>query len=225
MDTAHVSLIILLLRKSGFEHYRCDRNVNLGLSLSSLGKILKAAGPDDILTLQAGEKSDYLTILFEGKNDRMCEYDLKLMNIDADHLGVPEPEYDAIVTMSSAEFKRICTDMKEISDNLTLSIDKEGIKFSVDGDIGTGSVTLKAGSGGSIDEKDEYEDTTTKIEVSKAVSVVLASKYLCNFAKATPLSKQVSLSVSNDIPMLVQYRIGEIGHVRYYLAPKMDDEE
>ncbi|KAJ2999662.1 proliferating cell nuclear antigen [Globomyces sp. JEL0801] len=167
MDTAHVSLIILLLRKSGFEHYRCDRNVNLGLSLSSLGKILKAAGPDDILTLQAGEKSDYLTILFEGKNDRMCEYDLKLMNIDADHLGVPEPEYDAIVTMSSAEFKRICTDMKEISDNLTLSIDKEGIKFSVDGDIGTGSVTLKAGSGGSIDEKDEYEDTTTKIEVSK----------------------------------------------------------
>jgi len=35
MDSSHVSLIFLNLQKNGFEDFRCDRNVNLGLNLVS----------------------------------------------------------------------------------------------------------------------------------------------------------------------------------------------
>lgn len=31
--------------------------------------------------------------------------------------------------------------------------------------------------------------------------------------------------MSKDLPVVVEYRIAEMGHVRYYLAPKIDDEE
>ena len=34
MDTSHVSLVSLLLRSEGFETYRCDRNINLGLNIT-----------------------------------------------------------------------------------------------------------------------------------------------------------------------------------------------
>ncbi len=34
MDSAHVSLVSLLLRSDGFETFRCDRNMSLGLSIS-----------------------------------------------------------------------------------------------------------------------------------------------------------------------------------------------
>jgi proliferating cell nuclear antigen len=38
------------------------------------------------------------------------------MDIDAEHLGIPETEYDATVKMSSAEFQRICRDMAILSE-------------------------------------------------------------------------------------------------------------
>ena len=41
MDSSHVSLIAMMLREEGFDHYRCDRNISLGINLATLSKILK----------------------------------------------------------------------------------------------------------------------------------------------------------------------------------------
>ena len=38
------------------------------------------------------------------------------------------------------------------------------------------------------------------------------------------MAPQVSLSMSPDVPLVVEYNIGDIGHIRYYLAPKIEDE-
>lgn len=38
------------------------------------------------------------------------------MDIDSEHLGIPEAEYQAIVRMPSAEFARICKDLSSIGD-------------------------------------------------------------------------------------------------------------
>jgi proliferating cell nuclear antigen len=43
--------------------------------------------------------------------DRIAEYELKLMDIDSDTLGIPETDYDARVTMPSSEFQRIVRDL------------------------------------------------------------------------------------------------------------------
>lgn len=55
MDSSHVSLVSLFLRNDGFQHYRADRNISLGLNLGSLSKVLKCAGNDDIITLKADD--------------------------------------------------------------------------------------------------------------------------------------------------------------------------
>jgi proliferating cell nuclear antigen len=52
-----------------------------------------------------------------------------------------------------------------------------------------------------------------------------AVKYLVNFTKATPLSSRVGLNLSADVPLLVDYKLDNVGYVRYYLAPKIGDEE
>lgn len=36
---------------------------------------------------------------------------------------------------------------------------------------------------------------------------------------------QVQLSMSADVPLVVEYRIPDIGHIRYYLAPKIEEED
>ena len=48
--------------------------------------------------------------------ERISDFEMKLMDIDSEHLGIPETEYEAIVRMPSAEFARICKDLSTIGD-------------------------------------------------------------------------------------------------------------
>ena len=64
MDSSHVSLVALLLRADGFDHYRCDRNISLGINLGSMGKVLKCCNNDDIVTLKAEDNADAMTFMF-----------------------------------------------------------------------------------------------------------------------------------------------------------------
>ena len=61
------------------------------------------------------------------------------------------------------------------------------------------------------------------IEMQEAVTLTFALRYLNFFTKATPLSTQVTLSMSADVPLVVEYKIGDMGYIRYYLAPKIED--
>ena len=65
MDSSHVSLVSFLLRSDGFDPYRCDRNLSLGINMASLSKILKCAGNDDIITIKAEDAGDTVSFIFE----------------------------------------------------------------------------------------------------------------------------------------------------------------
>lgn len=64
MDSSHVELVALL-RSEGFEHYRCDRHISMGMNLGNMAKMLKCAGNDDIVTIKADDGSDTVTFMFE----------------------------------------------------------------------------------------------------------------------------------------------------------------
>ena len=57
MDSSHVSLVAMQLKAEGFDHYRCDREMSIGMNMASLSKILKCANNDDIITLKAEDVS------------------------------------------------------------------------------------------------------------------------------------------------------------------------
>ena len=53
-------------------------------------KIMKCCGNDEIITMKAQDEPDTVTFMFESKNgDKISEYEMKLMNLDQDHLGIP----------------------------------------------------------------------------------------------------------------------------------------
>ena len=41
MDNSHVSLVSVNLRHDGFDKFRCDRQLSMGMNLDSMSKILK----------------------------------------------------------------------------------------------------------------------------------------------------------------------------------------
>lgn len=65
------------------------------------------------------------------------------MEIDSEHLGIPDTDYSAIVRLSSTEFQRICRDLSVLGDTCTIGATKEGVRFTVSGDLGTGNITCR----------------------------------------------------------------------------------
>lgn len=169
---------------------------------------------------------------------------MKLLDIDSEHLGIPDTQYDAVVRMSSAEFSRITRDLGSLGESVKIEVSKEGVNFSTEGDIGAAKLTLKQGSGSAtaIDDDDDDDDekpskkkrktggsggddtVPVTIELQQSVNLTFSHKYLANFAKAAPLSQSVALHMSNEVPLLVEFGF-ENGHVRFYLAPKLSDDD
>merc|ERR1711935_792687 len=103
-DSSHVSLVGLLLRADGFDHFRCDRNISLGINLGSMGKVLKCCNNDDIVTLKAEDNADAMTFMFENQSqDRISDFELKLMDIDSEHLGIPDTKEEEQVSIQMEE--------------------------------------------------------------------------------------------------------------------------
>ena len=126
-------------------------------------------------------------------------------------------------------------DLSQFGESVVISCTKEGVKFSAAGDIGTGNIKLAQTA--NVDKEEE----AVTIEMQEPVTLTFAcrlfieivwkefnltfNRYLNMFTKASCLAAQVSLSMSPDVPLVVEYNIGEIGQVRYYLAPKIEDED
>ena len=58
---------------------------------------------------------------------------MKLMNLDQEHLGIPETDYAAVVKLPSGEFQRIIKDLSQFGESVVIACSKEGVKFSAAG--------------------------------------------------------------------------------------------
>merc|ERR1719471_297886 len=197
----------MILRADGFSNWRCDHNCQLGINLQSLNKVLKCMGSRDELSMKYKEGGDDCEFIFKSpEEDRVSHFSLKLMEIDSEHLRIP-----------SSEFQRICRDLAVLGDTLTIGVNKNDVQFSVAGEIGKGEMTVRASTA-----SDEEEGTD--IQCQEPVTQTFAMRYLNFFTKATTLSKSVTLSLSPEVPLMVEYPVDEIGYVRYYLAPKIEED-
>ena len=98
---------------------------------------------------------------------------------------------------------------------MSIEATKEGVKFACQGDIGSGSVTLRQHS--NVDKP----DLNVEIDLTEPVALTFSLKYLVNFTKASGLSGTVKLCLSNEVPLLVEYALAGSSYLRFYLAPKV----
>ncbi|KAH9600851.1 Proliferating cell nuclear antigen [Trypanosoma melophagium] len=246
MDTSHVALVHMLLRDDCFTKYQCERNSILGLNLASLSKVLKIIEASDSLTLRHEDDCDVVTLTSENVDrSRKCEYQLKLLEIEAEAMCIPQLDYKATVTLSSQEFAKIVRDMTVFGETVTIEIGREGVKFSSAGDVGEGYAFLRSvgvpgapagrkaevkaeededgGAGGR--GKTEAKAVGVEVRMDEPITLSFALRFMNIFAKGATLSDRVSLNFAKGSPCMVEFSIDQVGYLRYYLAPKVDDEE
>merc|ERR1712157_206588 len=186
-------------------------------------------------------------------------YELRLMDLDFEQLGIPEQEYQATFTMSSSEFTRIIKDMLMVGESCTIGVTKGDVTFKAEGELGKAEVTITRDE--SLDtnsskkkknknkdkkkvkketdaerENDEEMDDTEEsedeapvdnlhLDVKENIELSFATQYLKKFTAAGPLAQTVTVSLSEDVPMVIVYEMKDLGHLKYFLAPKIDDDD
>ncbi|KAG7665195.1 POL30 [[Candida] subhashii] len=220
VDDSRVLLVSLLVGQTAFSEYRCDRDVTLGIDLESFSKIIKCGNNEDYLTIMADDSPDSVTTVFEDKKkDRISEYTLKLMNIDSEFLKIDDMEYDTVVNMPSSEFAKIVRDLKNLSESLNIVVTKDSVKFSSEGESGSGSVVLKP-----YTDMDRPEESVN-VHLDNPVDLTFGLKYLNDIIKATNLSGTITIKLADKTPALFEYKLDVGGYLRFYLAPKFDEDE
>ena len=207
MDSAHVSLVSLKMNDTGFSEYRCDKNITLGINLVDLSKVLKLAKNGDTLTLKAEEESSSLTITFENsETERNAEFQLNLLNLDMQALGIPETEYPTYIKMSSGDFVALCKDFTSLSESVKVDIVDQVATFSISGKSGSGKVVMKTNNV-------EKAESQVSIVSHEDVSCSYGLQYLNSFAKASALSDIVTLNISSKFPLMIEYEIANMGFI------------
>jgi proliferating cell nuclear antigen len=141
-----------------------------------------------------------------------------LITIDSEHLGIPETQYGSEISMSSSEFNRICKELYQLSESVAIETNKQYIKFSVTGEVVGGTIKLEAND---TDSKDDM----ISIKVDESVNLMFALRYLNMFTKASSLSDHVNLFLSSEYPLMVEYKLKDLGNLRFFLAPRINENE
>ena len=218
MDSSQISLCTMVLYKEAFSVLTCDKPVSIGLSIETLLKILKCPQNNSSVTLSLEDNSNKLTISF---NNPRSVYNMNLMDISSELLEIPAMKHDSITIMKSQIFKKTILKfhsfLPESIDILVKHEDNENlIEFSCESDIGVAKVTFLESDDtieSIIIHDDENKSSTRKNK--------MCSNYLRSFTKATPLSNNVKINITNEQPMIFTYEM-ENGEIVYYLAPKID---
>merc|ERR1712054_94637 len=143
-----------------------------GMNVEALTKVLRMCGASDSLKVRQDTGADHVSFQCESSaEDRIADFDLKLMEIESEHMEIPEQQYKVVARMPSAEFQKVCKDLKEFGETIQINASKEGLRFSVQGDVGTGNVMLKPR------EADKEEDKVP-LPVHEPVTATFALRYL-----------------------------------------------
>ena len=120
--------------------------------------------------------------------------------------------------MSSSEFSRICRELYAINETVNIEADKNYIKFYVNNENIGGGFTLESNDSDNV-------HLQCKIETDSAVNLAFALRYFNIFSKASSIGQQVSLFLSKEYPLMVQYKLAELGVLKFYLAPRISDND
>jgi proliferating cell nuclear antigen len=234
MDASHVGLFELKLERAWFNEYEdiggCTQT--LGINCEAMSMIMNCHSDGQSITFIYKEDKP-LVIKFEGKgHDKMFE--LKLMDIENELMGIPDTDYDADITMASSEFNKLMAENSLFADTLAIKLgEDDNIYMSADGDMGKMKVRIKE------DDIIEYVLTDSVI-----MNHEYSLKYCLLYSKFTKINKAVSLHFMDDTPLKIMYDLShwidedcdpqvvnddeesrQNNYLGFYLAPKINEEE
>jgi proliferating cell nuclear antigen len=214
IDASHSTIVFMRLESGKFETYHCQGRVVVGVNVHSLYKLVKSVTSADVLTIFVAHDAPYeLQIRVENKEKNVTvQSKLKMLDIDQDSISIPPVTYDSLIAMPSADLQRYCRDLLIVSDKIRLTSRDGALELAAVGDFASHSITVRERPSGNVFVPVRGEASTG----------VFSLRFLSMFAKATSLSQTVEILLKDDYPLILVYRVGDMGKLQYCLAPAAD---
>lgn len=215
LNNTEVSLVHVKLDADAFESFYCNRTKGdplvLGIHTENLYKIIKTIKHDETISFYVTEKDPYsLNIRKENKiRNSINIFKVELHKITMVDYDLPNIDFDTEITMSSTEFQKLCKDYHGLGAK-TMEIKTVGqqLFFSSIGDFSQFEAIL----GSSNNTLFTVDDNNSVIQGEFDI------KYLLLFSKASNLSNTVELYLKNDYPLVMNYRIGTLGNLKFIVS-------
>jgi proliferating cell nuclear antigen len=221
MDPSHIAVACFFLPSDFFTTYRCSEPLSLSFSRDTLSaKVLRGVGPDDELLIRADSSTDDIEIqLTSPSQEKSTRFRLRAIDVEHDVVAIPDRHYRARLGLPSGQLSQLVKNLAEVSDTVAVRCSDGSIQFSVNDKLLDATTTFNAGvvSGSADDEVD--------VDVTEACKVSYALRYLRLISSASGLAPRVSLSFAPDFPLLVEYGMRDGAYMRFYLAPKVEEDE
>lgn len=219
MDSSHIIVFELIINKEWFDEYNVNESVTFGINTNILSKILSVKNENQYLKLYQENDNDKLNIDFlnqeNDKNNYEKYFQLPLIDIDTETLGIPEQEYDVTFSIDYKDYKNII-DSFALFDYSTISF-----KFS-DDNIILYSKGTETNMEVKIDQEviEEYqivEDTN--------FSNSFNMKFLQKMSQFNKVCKLIQIQQSKEYPLELKYLIDDNCSFKIFLAPSIGDDE
>jgi|LauGreSuBDMM15SN_2_FD.fasta_scaffold24839_2 proliferating cell nuclear antigen len=223
VDSSTIVIFEIVLPSDWFDVYQLpeDEKVVVGLNASLFFKVLNTREKSQTILIQNSQE-DHLSVDFLNASSEDAKFlfhkhfEIPLLDIETDLLEIPPIDYQAEMTLPSGIFAGLITQLKQFGDNLLFECSEEKISL-----VASSSEQGKMYADISIEDMDEFA-----IEEGQSLQICFSLRYLQNVCSYQKMSKDITIGISEQMPMRIQYRITmdeRPATMTFYLAPRMDD--
>lgn len=220
IDGNKIACVYFKLEAEKFEYYKCTGNMVIGINMQSLFKLIRTITSNDTIAMKIYDHERHrLHIIIENtEKHTLTTSILKLLDIDEQHITIPDIEFDNIITIPCADFQRYCKDMMMISNTVIMTCKKKKFILSCSGDFADYTIEINECNTSSIMDEEEDDETFNDMSESGRFSL----KYINLFIKSSSLCNTVEIYLKKEYPLILIYRIGSLGKIQFCLAPNQN---
>lgn len=237
-DSNHRTLIDLKLHAKDFNlFYLKPASLSIGVNVNHQYKMLKSVKKKDSLQLFIHENAptDLGIQILPKDHSRLTTSYIRIQNIQNLEIQLPDP-YPHTILISSSEFSKMCKDMLNISNSILILANQYSAKFVCNlGSVYSREVILGetevekyanhdgfypnvSGTSSSITEKENggydfvFKDDFETEQLSRIV-------------KISGLSNNININCHENMPLLIQSKVGSLGEINIYIKSRRQIEE
>lgn len=218
MDKSHICLANIEIKDKWFSEFNCSTNNKISVDSIHFTLLMNHALKHDKLELKYEDEHDidkiYINFLNDKENKSSFDnfFELNLIDVDEDSLGIPNVDYDVEFTIEAKKLVEALSQLNTIGSDLNIKCSESVVELNANGDAAKLKINI------SVDDLDEYA-----IAEGDDVDTSFSLSHLCRMCLSMKISSVINVSLSNELPMLLNYNLGDDSNVSFYIAPKMSD--
>jgi len=233
MDNSHISIFELFIPASWFDSYNhpSEENIVVGINVGLFYKILNTRDEgQEIFIKYDPEKQDKLYLHFitstPGTKPLFDKhFELPLIEIETEMMSIPDVEYAAEFSLSSANFAGIVGQLKQFGADMLIKCNEQEIRLTAKStDTGNMSVVVP------IDDLSLFA-----INEGETLNLSFSLSHLYNICSFHKVSDSVNLKISDNYPLKATYLLEKVSdeeddvsgkaRIMVFLAPRISDDD